>query len=192
MKVLLAAYLTFALFTPVTCHAWGTEGHRIVADLAQVRLTPQTRETLRELMGTDDIARWATWADDIKQEQRDTAPWHYVDIPGNSKGYKAKRDCPDRDCVVGKIEQFSAILRDPRQPVPARREALKFLVHFVGDVHQPFHAIGDARGANEVRWWNSAARGAGSVLANCMARGTPVCSVTPASESIGMRTGLTR
>ena len=101
-------------------------------------------------MGTDDIVPYATWADGIRHDGPETAPWHYANIPGESSGYDAPRDCPEGDCIVAKIEEFSAILRDQRQSSEDRQEAVMFLVHLVGDIHQPMHAIGDAKGGNDV------------------------------------------
>jgi hypothetical protein len=57
-------------------------------------------------MGSDDIVQYATWADDVRHERPETAPWHYVDIPGDSSGYDAPRDCPERDSIVAKIQGF--------------------------------------------------------------------------------------
>jgi hypothetical protein len=86
----------------------------------------------------------------IRHERLETAPWHYVNIPGDSSGYDAHRDCAEGDCIVAKIEEFSAILKDQRRSSEDRREAVMFLIHLVGDIHQPMHAIGDARGGNDV------------------------------------------
>jgi hypothetical protein len=78
----------------------GHKGHRIIADIVEDQLTSETRKALRKLMGSDDIVPYATWADDIRHERPETAPWHYVDIPGDSSGYDAHRDCPESDCIV--------------------------------------------------------------------------------------------
>ena len=130
--------------------AWGHEGHRIIAGIAQDRLTPAARAEVQRLMGTDQLANFATWADDIRPQRRGTAPWHYVNIPSSAKNYDSQRDCLEGDCVVEKLKQFSATLRDARQPLLARQEALKWVIHLTGDIHQPFHAIADARGGNDV------------------------------------------
>jgi len=128
---------------------WGNEGHRIVADIAWDHLDEATLEKLRPFLGDNDLASISTWADDIRSEHPETAPWHYVDIPLDADGYEPK-DCPDDNCVVEQIKKFARILGDPQQPFAARSEALRFLVHFVGDLGQPFHAIADARGGNDV------------------------------------------
>jgi nuclease S1 len=129
--------------------AWGNEGHRIIADIAWDHLTPATRENLQQFLEGGDLASVSTWADDTRPGRPETAPWHYVNIPADSAGYDPK-DCPNDSCVVAQINKFAQILGDPAQPAAARSEALKFLVHFVGDLSQPLHATAEARGGNDV------------------------------------------
>jgi hypothetical protein len=145
-----AVFTTFLLLLPQPrALAWGSEGHRIIADIAWDHLNDSALENLRPFLGDNDLASISTWADDIRGGHPETGPWHYVDIPPDSGGYEAK-DCPDDNCVVAQINKFARILGDPEQPYAARSEALKFLVHFVGDLSQPFHAMGDARGGNDI------------------------------------------
>lgn len=129
--------------------AWGSEGHRIIADIACAHLDPITQMKLRPFLGDSDLASISTWADDIRSDRKETGPWHYVDIPSDSPGYEPK-DCPEDNCVVAQITKFAHILGDPSQPFAARSEALKYLVHFVGDLSQPFHALAEARGGNDI------------------------------------------
>jgi S1/P1 Nuclease len=142
--------------------AWGPEGHRVVADIARSRVTAGARRQIRSLLGNDDLARVANWADEIKAERPESAGWHFVDIPREAAGFVESRDCfhPDprhrsseedhHNCVVDRIEMFARVLGDQRASRDQRAEALKFLVHFVADVHQPMHAIAEARGGNEI------------------------------------------
>ena len=100
------------------------------------------------------LAEVSTWADDIRRQRPSTAPWHYVDIPVHPQygppAYDAARDCPDGNCVVAKIDEFAAVLGDKAAPQRDRLEALKFLIHFVADIHQPFHCADDHdRGGND-------------------------------------------
>jgi hypothetical protein len=147
----LAAAIAIFLLLPLHRQAWGwgNEGHRIIADVAWDHLSDATRERLRQFLGDNDLASISTWADDIRSVRPETGPWHYVDIPSDSGVYEAK-DCPDDNCVVAKIAQFARVLGDPEQPYTARSEALKYLVHFVGDLSQPFHTMADARGGNDL------------------------------------------
>ncbi|MGH8084304.1 MAG: S1/P1 nuclease [Lysobacter sp.] len=155
LPVLLASLLLMA--GPVG--AWGPQGHRLVAALAWSGLTPQARgEILVLLAGEPDpsLPGIANWADQLRAADPDlgkrSAPWHYVNIAEEDCQYDAARDCPGGNCVVGAIDRQLAILADHGQPLAARRQALKFVVHFVGDVHQPLHAgYGHDKGGNTVQ-----------------------------------------
>ncbi len=130
--------------------AWGPAGHEAVALVAAPRLTPVTQRQVAALLAGQSIADVATWADEIAQIRRETAPWHFTNIPVTSTGFSRTRDCAQGRCVVGAIEQQQAILRDMSRSKLARVEALKFLVHFVGDIHQPLHAVdSNDRGGNQ-------------------------------------------
>ena len=135
--------------------AWGSEGHRIVAEIAEQYLEPGPARQVRDLLAIENAATLAdvsNWADQIRGQRRDTAPWHFVDIPIGAAVYDPARDCPHGDCVVAKIDHFVATLADPGLPPRNRLEALKFIVHFVGDLHQPLHASdNDDRGGNEIK-----------------------------------------
>ena len=144
------------LLTPSAAYAWGREGHQIVALIAAGELTPAAKARVADLLGEPDAAsameRYSTWADEIRRTRRETAPWHYVNIEIGSNGYDAARDCPHDDCVVGQIERDISILKDKSLAKPVRTEALRFLIHFVGDEHQPLHvADNHDRGGNQVR-----------------------------------------
>lgn len=151
----------FSFYVSAQAFAWGPKGHHIVADIAKDHLNPNARRAVVQLLGTDDLASIASWADEIKRERPETAGWHFVDIPWNADGFNEPRDCyrPGRDaisasdhhnCIVDRIELFARVLADKRAPRNDRVEALKFLVHFVGDLHQPLHAMAEARGGNDI------------------------------------------
>jgi nuclease S1 len=138
------------LFPNPQAWSWGTEGHAIVADIAWDHLTEKTRLNLRPFLGDGTLRSVSTWADDIRGARPETSPWHYVNIPPSSGGYDPAKNCPEDNCVVAQINRSAKILGDPAQPFTERSEALKFLVHFVGDATMPFHAYGDARGGNDI------------------------------------------
>ena len=140
--------------------AWGREGHRIVADIAERYLTPEAAREARALLALENAASLvdiADWAEEIRRERRETARWYYVNIPirpppGTPAGYDAARDCGQGQCLVAATERFVAVLADGTAPPPARLEALKFVVHFVGNLHQPLDcANNNDRGGNDVR-----------------------------------------
>lgn len=141
------------MLLPVPAQAWGPRGHEIVALIAMTELAPPARKQVARLLGgTVMMVHDANWADEVRDQRRNTATWHYVDIPLEAPGYDARRDCPDHDCVVAQIENDLRVLSNPRLSDAVRAEALRFLIHFVADVHQPLHAEdhGD-RGGNQVR-----------------------------------------
>jgi S1/P1 Nuclease len=157
-----AAVFLLLLLMPARSLAWGREGHRLVADIAQARLTATARLELKQLLGDDDLAAISVWADDIRHDRPNTYGWHFVDIPKDASGFSEARDCfrPDEryaytledhhNCVVDRITMFEQVLAARNAPQQERIEALKFLVHFVADVHQPLHAMAEARGGNDI------------------------------------------
>ena len=148
----------------VDVEAWSAQGHRLVAALAESRLSTAARTQVQALLDGSDLDDVAAWADGFDEGMAQTSSWHYVNIPRDAAGYSRDRDCPRqpgvsagsradrwRDCVVERIRYNEERLRDARLDRVDRALALKFLVHLVADVHQPFHAIGDARGGNGIR-----------------------------------------
>ena len=131
--------------------AWGPEGHRLVARMAQDLLTPAAAARVQATLAPGEtIAGLASWADEVRRTRKETEPWHFIDIEISSPGLDMKRDCPAAGCVISKIEQFRSQWRDARLSPEQRREALLFLVHFVGDMHQPLHCSDNHdKGGNE-------------------------------------------
>jgi nuclease S1 len=131
---------------------WGIEGHRLVVRIADRMLTPAARaEVTRVLAPGESLAALASWADDVRHSRKETEQWHFIDIPIQSAGLDMKRDCSPQGCVISKIADFRKLWRDPSASTAGRREALLFLVHFVGDLHQPLHcANNNDRGGNDV------------------------------------------
>jgi hypothetical protein len=122
--------------------AWGPEGHRVIGFIAEQHLTEKARAGIRELLGPDlriSDAVVAIWPDNIRNDRPETKLWHYVDIPFDAVAYDAQRDCPTGQCVVAQIDRFATVLGDTNATTVTHAEALRFLVHFVGDLHQPLH-----------------------------------------------------
>lgn len=131
-------------------HAWDTTGHAIVAMLAEERLTRTARAAVSELLPGQSLMEVASWADQVRNQQ--TAPWHYVNIEIEETQFEPDRHCPNRQCVISQIERFRTTLADPSINPGKRQKALKYLVHFVGDLHQPLHAgQNHDRGGNDVK-----------------------------------------
>lgn len=151
--------------------AWGGPAHRVVADLAEARLRPAARqEALRLLSGepAGHLADVADWADAVReaggQAAQSTRRWHFVNFHDGCT-YVPARDCPGGDCVIAAINRELRILGDRGRPDAERLVALKFLVHLVGDVHQPLHATpNDDKGGGEVQLaWHGKGRNLHSV-----------------------------
>lgn len=154
MLTLLAAaalLVTPALTDSTDAMRWGGMGHRVIARVAASRLSPATRREVRRLLGNESLAKVSTWADEVRRDRPATAPWHYVNIPIYDSVYRPERVCRD-GCVISALEQQLKLLADRSLPRTERAEALKWVVHLVGDMHQPMH-VGDRgdRGGNDTR-----------------------------------------
>ena len=190
MPAALRLSLTFLplLTLPAPAMAWGYEGHEAIAAIAHSLLNPGVRAQVDAILATDtdtltkpDMISRATWADAWRAAgHKETADWHFVDdelnhpdlatacfgYPGPASPASAG---PAQDCVVDKIEEFEAELANPKTDAPERLLALKYLLHFVGDVHQPLHAsdnrdrggncvtlnLGGSRTVNLHSWWDT-------------------------------------
>ena len=131
-------------------HAWGSQGHQVIAGLALAQLTPKARAEVDRLLSLEPgetLVSVSTWADEHKNPS--TARWHYVNFPRDSCSFDSARDCPDGKCLIAAIEQQTAVLASS-VPDEKRINALKYLVHLVGDVYQPLHAgYFDDKGGNK-------------------------------------------
>jgi hypothetical protein len=145
-----SALLLILLFIPSSLYAWGREGHEIVALIAEHRLEPEVHEQAAVLLEGTAFRDAANWADHLRNKQ--SAPWHYVNIPITDTAYDAEKVCAQDQCIIAQIERFRNTLANPAVSFKKRQKALKYLIHFVGDLHQPLHA-GDNhdRGGNDVR-----------------------------------------
>jgi hypothetical protein len=145
-----------ALNFPSGAFAWGFEGHEIVAAIARNYLTPQVREKVDQMLAADqdmltphDMLAEATWADRYRSGHPETGDWHFVDIELEHPdlqsacfGFPAANPAsqgPAHDCIVNKVSEFTKELADRATPATERLLALKFLLHFLGDMHQPLH-----------------------------------------------------
>jgi hypothetical protein len=150
-----AIVLSSALATSTlssNAQAWSVEGHEIVADIAEQFLEPRAANEIRKLLALDNeatLAGIANWAEQIRPQRRETARWHYVNIPLRAVAYDPSRDCQGGTCVVAKLNQFIAVLRDRSAPPRDRLEALKFVVHLAGEIHHPLRTAdnGDRGGS---------------------------------------------
>lgn len=161
LLILLAALIGIA--SPA--HAWWEYGHESVATIAMATVKPATRTAIRRLLARTDlmetptcpartIAQASVWADcikPIKDRYSYAFNWHYQNID-LCKPFDLKANCPDGNCVARQIERDVRMLKNRELPLRVRVEALLFLVHFMGDLHQPLHA-GDRhdKGGNDMK-----------------------------------------
>jgi hypothetical protein len=154
---LLGLAITLIMAAPQCGWSWGPIGHKAAAIMANERLKPPALEAVRSLLGPQArLADSALWAD----EQRDangSEKWHYVNIPITESRYDAKY-CQSGECIVAKLNYFIQVLKDPVADKGKKAEALKYVVHLIADLHNPFH-VGDKgdKGGNllQVRFFNS-------------------------------------
>lgn len=128
---------------------WYDFGHRIVARIAEQRLTPHTARAVRDILGGQSLADASVWADNIKRYRHDADALHYVNIPLSARVYDPGRDCPRGKCIIVAIASDTQVLANPSASPLDRAEALRFLVHLIGDLHQPLHVADNSdRGGN--------------------------------------------
>jgi len=128
---------------PAPALGWGRQGHRIVADIAQNDLTPVARSQVMALLKSEKftrLAQIANWADEAKALGLAGSPSHSIRFPLEG-GPLLPDACPSGFCAVAAMEMYSKILADPRAPIARRVEALKYVVHLAGDIHQPLHCV---------------------------------------------------
>ncbi len=130
---------------------WGELGHRTIARTAELQLSGHARRAARRLLSGQSLAQVSTWADQVREQRPATGPWHYVNIPIWESRYRPDF-CPKAGCVIGTLETQEKILADHSASRADRAEALRWVVHLVGDLHAPLHA-GDRgdRGGNDIR-----------------------------------------
>ena len=152
----IACVLVMSFCLAPSARPWGCKGHQTVALIAEKHLTPETRQFVEKLLAenpmdpklkrycgnvtNDLLVDASTWPDDVRSE-RHNGSWHYIDIPrGKHKG-SLEEYCGADGCVTRAIEEQRATLRDTSADPAKRAEAIRYLIHLVGDMHQPLHVI---------------------------------------------------
>lgn len=144
-----------ALFITQTAFCWGLLGHRVIAEVAQAHLSKKAKKELQKIIGNETLAWWANWPDFIKSDTswKHASKWHYVDLPGHMKkeDFIAELKKLPGENLYTQIPAMMAQLKDKSLPVEKRKIALSFLVHFIGDLHQPLHVGRDEdEGGNKI------------------------------------------
>ncbi|WP_235532978.1 S1/P1 nuclease [Sphingomonas sp. Leaf412] len=156
MRILILASASACLFlAPSQALAWGKTGHRVVGQIANSHLNARARAGVKRLLGVESLAEASNWPDFMKSDpspfwQKTADPWHYVTLPAG-KTYDEVGAPPEGDAVTA-LARYAAVVRDRKATVADKQAALRFIVHLVGDLHQPLHAgNGLDRGGNERR-----------------------------------------
>lgn len=152
-----ALALLAALASPPAARAWGCQGHEIVALIAEANLNPRALATANDILknavldpgvnryckeDVDAFAQASTWADDIRQVRPQDSPWHFIDIPRGASRADMEKYCPqDTGCILSALRAQLEILKSPNADAKSRGDALKFVIHFIGDMHQPLHDV---------------------------------------------------
>jgi len=133
-------------------YGWGHQGHRVIGYVAEFNLASESKKIIAEEFNIKSLANVANWADKVRGRRKHERRWHYSNIKEKELTYVVARDCPDKNCVIEKIKEFSRVLKNNKILFHKRKEALKYLVHFIGDIHQPLH-LGNRkdRGGNKIR-----------------------------------------
>ena len=154
--LLFSALITASsLLIPQQAHAWGQTGHRVSGAIAEQYLSPQSHAALQDLIPTESLAEISTYADEQRSNpaefwQKTSTPWHYVTVP-QGKHYHDVGAPPQGDAISA-LNHYTEILKDSKKSTEERRLALKLIVHYIGDLHQPLHAgNGTDRGGNDVK-----------------------------------------
>lgn len=151
--------LAFALLLhPVSAWAWGDQGHEIVAVIAADNLTPAAQSHVASILGTSANKRAIASAmeaasirpdTEFREQDRATVPWHFIDICLQDRRTDVPARCPRGNCVTAKIDEYAKRLKSADYDRWGAAGDLAFLIHFVGDIHQPLHAANnDDRGGN--------------------------------------------
>ena len=138
---LIAGGLAAVLCSPA--HAWGKTGHRVTGYIAEAYLSDAAREHVRAILGREDLAEASTWPDFMRSNpdrfwQKTSVPWHWVTIPVG-KTYAEVGAPPEGDAIYA-LGRFRDVLLDDSASREDKQIALRFIVHLIGDLHQPLHA----------------------------------------------------
>jgi hypothetical protein len=161
-RLLAALFALSAVIGAPAARAWGPQGHRTVGAIADRLLTPRARAGVAQLLqgdldrfgnpsGRTTLEAVSVWADELKGTPAARPRWHYDNRPVCGS-VPRQRYCPDGQCNSAQLARLIGLLRDPHAAARERNEALKWIVHLVGDIHQPLHAAdNDDRGGNDVQ-----------------------------------------
>jgi len=141
----LSAVLCLGLLVTHPAYPWGFKGHEIVGHIAQGSLTDKAWKKVKSILRpqtsvANTLAKASVWPDKVGRKIRDMNRFHYVNFATEDTTYNRSINCPRRNCIVEAIHWYRRVMVDEKAPLNVRRIALRFVVHLVGDIHQPLHA----------------------------------------------------
>ena len=144
--------LILLLSTPTLCLAWGKIGHRTVGELASLHLTKHSKKEIVKLLGSESMAEASLWPDRIKSDPKMRKLYDHLHYLSFKKSERFNKNSANKENILTAIESFSKILKSPKTPKSEKVIALRFLIHLVGDLHQPLHVgYPDDLGGNNVK-----------------------------------------
>ncbi len=141
----LSAVLCIGLLIAHPAYPWGFKGHEIVGHIAQGSLIDKAWKKVKSILRpqtsvANTLAKASVWPDKVGRKIRDMNRFHYVNFTTEDTTYNRSRNCPRRNCIVEAIRWYQRVMVDEKAPLNVRRIALRFVVHLVGDIHQPLHS----------------------------------------------------
>lgn len=136
-------------------YAWGQTGHRVTGNIAEQYLSEQAKKHVAALFPNESLAEISTYADEMRSDpstfwKKTAGPWHYVSVPAGKNYHDV--GAPEEGDAYTALEAFSKTLKNDKASSDEKRLALHFIVHIIGDLHQPLHAgNGTDRGGNDVK-----------------------------------------
>ena len=139
MKTIIFAVLLLIL--SFQAHSWGQTGHRVTGAIAEKHLSRKAKRMVNKLLINEDLAQASTFSDEQRSNpsefwKKTATPWHYVNV---HEGKVYEKAPPEGDAVTA-LEMFSKQLKSKQSSLETKQMALKFIIHIIGDLHQPFHS----------------------------------------------------
>lgn len=155
-KILFALTLAICLLQSTAIFAWGTTGHRVIAEIAERNLNKKAKKELKKIIGNQQLAYWANWPDFIKSDPtwKFADSWHYLNLPGNLNRLDFDKEL-NRSTDENLYKRALLLIEELKSntlTLEEKQQKLYFLIHIIGDAHQPLH-IGraDDLGGNRVK-----------------------------------------
>ena len=154
-KALIGLFNLILMLLPHQALCWGQTGHRITGAIAERHLTAEAKSQITSILPNETLAEASTYADEMRSSpsefwRKQANPWHYVTVPKGNAYHDV--GAPPQGDAYSALKRFTDVLTSPDTPKPAKQLALRFIIHIIGDLHQPLHAgNGTDRGGNDLK-----------------------------------------